>query len=270
MTQITECIVAASTIGDNVILAKNRDRPYKPELEIIRRLINGTEVALLHDRTTGWVEGLNEYGIGLINSALLVGHDEKEKQLVQKSGKKSQDARRVLKALSYDTVADVVRSAVDYDGGIKGHTIIANVKSGVVIEQTSKHQASVKKLNMEDVTVRTNHGYIYPDVGYTEGIKYLSSKIRKISAEKQLSQLGDYHQIARAMREPFYKDPMLNMARDTSEMSTTSQMVINLSTLELLVYIFPSKVEKFEGINNQLPAGYVPKIKVHAFMVEGR
>jgi hypothetical protein len=265
---LDECIATASTIGNNVILAKNRDRPYKPEIEIVHKMVNGIEVALFHDVTTGWVEGINEFGIGLINTALMVGHDEKEKQLVQKSGKKSNDGPRVTAVLGQKTLKDAVKTAVTFDGGVKGHTFIANKKAGFVIETTSKHRYDIKDLNMEEVTVRTNHGHVYPDAGYTDGIKYLSSKIRKISAEKQLSTTEDYHHIARAMRKPFYQtDSMLNMARDTEEMFTSSQIVLNLNTLEMMVYLFESKIEKFHGLKNELPEGYEAKIKIKAFYV---
>jgi hypothetical protein len=265
---VNECIAAASTIGNNVILAKNRDRPYKPEIQVIRKMVDGVEVALFHDVTTGWVEGINEFGIGLINTALMVGHDEKEKQLVQKSGKKSNDGPRVTATLGQKTLKDAVKMAVTFDGGIKGHTFIANRKAGFVIENTSKHKYDIKDMDMENVTVRTNHGHTYPDAGYTEGIKYLSSKIRKISAEKEISQVNHYHDIARAMREPLYQqNSMLNMARDTEEMFTSSQIVLNLNTLEMMVYLFESKIEKFHGLKSELPEGYTPKIKIKAFLV---
>lgn len=268
---LNECIVAASTIGSNVIIAKNRDRAYNPRIEIVRRLVDNTEVCLFHDMTTGWSEGMNEYGIGLLNTALMVGFDEKEKELVKKSGKKSQDAPRVLAALGHSDLRGAIKSAAGFDGGIKGHTIVANARHGAVIENTSKHQVNIQPLNMEAVTVRTNHGHLYTDAGYTEGIKYLSSKIRKISAEKQVSKVSDYHDIARALREPFYpKHSMLNMARDTAEMSTTSQIVLNLNTNEMLVYLFKSKIEHFEGLNNQLPDGREPRIKVRVFWVNNR
>jgi hypothetical protein len=265
---ITECIAASSTIGNNVILAKNRDRPYKPEIQIVRKLVNGVEVALFHDMTTGWAEGINEFGIGLINTALLVGQDEKEKQIVQKSGKKSADGPRITTALGHKTLKEVVKVAVTMNGGVKGHTFIANKKAGFIIEATSKHKYDIKDLNMEAVTVRTNHGHIYPNAGYTEGIKYLSSRIRKITAEKQLSDVEDYHIIARTMRQPFYQEnSMLNMARDTEEMFTSSQIVLNLNSLEMMVYLFKNKIEKFHGVKNELPEGYTPKIKIKAFMV---
>ena len=86
---INECIIVHKKLGDTTIMAKNRDRMYKPELEVVHELINGVEVVYLHDVITDWSEGMNEFGIGVVNTALMVGFDEKEKQLVKKTGKKS-------------------------------------------------------------------------------------------------------------------------------------------------------------------------------------
>ena len=92
---LTECIIVSKKFGNDMVLAKNRDRAYNPELEIVHTLINGVEVVYLHDITTDWSEGMNEYGIGIVNSSLLVGYDEKEKSIVSKTGKKSQDGARI-------------------------------------------------------------------------------------------------------------------------------------------------------------------------------
>jgi hypothetical protein len=272
--QLNECIIAAGTFGKDVVLAKNRDRAYNPVLEIVRKVINDTEVCLLHDCTTGWVEGMNAYGIGLVNSALAVGQDEAEKKIVKKTGQKSKDAIRVLHVLSKKTLPEAVRTSVEFQEGIKGHTIVANETGGVTIENTSKHAPDIKLLNLHKLTVRTNHGYFHQDAGYTEGLNYLSSKVRKMSAEDSLEDIKNYHEIARAMRKEKYPEhSMLNMARDDAgeaDMSTTSQLILNLSRNEMIVYLFPSKVQEFKGLNNMLPEGYEPKIKLRVFEVKGR
>ena len=79
---LKECIIVSKKFGNDMVLAKNRDRAYKPLIEIVHTFINEVEVVYLHDITTDWSEGMNEYGIGIVNSALMVGFDEKEKQLV--------------------------------------------------------------------------------------------------------------------------------------------------------------------------------------------
>lgn len=270
-TPLNECIIAASTFGSDIVLVKNRDRGYAPKLEIMRAMLHGTEIAVLHDKTTGWVEGINEYGMGLVNASLMVGFDEKEKEIVAKSGQKSKDGPRILKALSQKNIDDAVDVIGAYRGGVKGHTFVATPTNGYTIENTSQHAVSIKPLNLRELTVRTNHGNVYPDAGYTHGIKYLSSKIRKISAEKTLEDVTDYHDIARALRTQFYdKHSMLNMTRDTENMKTTSQMVLNLSRKEMLVYLLPHEIESFSGLNSLLPDDYQPTIKIRVFVVKGK
>jgi hypothetical protein len=133
MIKLTECIIASKEVGDKFILAKNRDRAYKPKLEVVHTLINGVEVVYLRDITTDWSEGMNEYGIGLVNSALMVGHDEAEKKIVKKSGRPSQDGSKIREVLSHKTLQSAIKKIIGYnDGsntGIKGHTfhIIAQI-----------------------------------------------------------------------------------------------------------------------------------------------
>ena len=58
---INECVVAKVNIDGKTILAKNRDRGYKAQIEVIHELINEVEVVYIHDKLTDWSEGLNEY-----------------------------------------------------------------------------------------------------------------------------------------------------------------------------------------------------------------
>ena len=133
----------------------------------------------------------------------------------------------------------------------------------VSIETTSKHKPDVKLQNSESPVVRTNHGHMFTDAGYTNGEKYLSSKMRKLSAEKSVDRVEDWKEVANAMRKEFFpKRPQLNMKRDTKEMSTSSQTVMNLTDRILQITYFKNKVNEFKGINRQLPDGYQPKIKI--------
>jgi hypothetical protein len=109
---------------------------------------------------------------------------------------------------------------------------------------------------------------MFTDAGYTHGEKYLSSKMRKISAEKSVDTVDDWKGIAQAMRKEYFpKRPALNMKRDTKEMSTSSQTVMNLTDRVLQITYFKNKVNEFKGINSQLPAGYQPKITIEVIPV---
>jgi hypothetical protein len=264
--KLIECIIVSKEINDKFILAKNRDRAYKPKLEVVHTLIDGVEVVYLHDIITDWSEGMNEYGIGIVNSALMVGHDEAEKKIVKKVGKPSKDGARIREVLAQKTFKEAIKKVVgnnDSNNGIKGHTFVASPKYMVSVEQTSKHKPNVILQNIENPIVRTNHGHVFTDAGYTSGMNYKSSTIRKISAEKAIDKVEDWTEIPTMMRTQYYKkDSQLNMRRDTDKMFTSSQTVLNLTDRIFLLEYFEDKVEEFMGINNQLPNDFKSTIKI--------
>jgi hypothetical protein len=273
MIKLKECIIVSKEIDNKFILAKNRDRAYKPKLEVVHTLIDGVEVVYLRDITTDWSEGMNEYGIGIINSALMVGHDEAEKKIVKKSGKPSKDGLRIRKVLGQKTLKDAVKKVVGYNdssnNGIKGHTFVSSPKYMISVEQTSNHKPNLVLQNIEHPIVRTNHGNVYDDAGYMTGMNYKSSKIRKISAEKTIDTVNDWRDIPKVMRKQYYKkDSQLNMRRDTDKMFTSSQTVLNLTDRIFHLEYFVDKVASFEGIKRKLPNGYTPKIKIEIKKIE--
>lgn len=261
--KLNECIIVRKKLGDTVVMAKNRDRMYKPELEVIHELINGVEVVYLHDTITDWSEGINEFGIGVLNTALMVGFDEKEKQLVKKTGKKSKDGIKIREALGQKTLKSTITIAAKFMGGIKGHTFISTPDKVVSIETTSKHNPRFTIHQADSHVVRTNHGHDHWDAGYTEGPDYLSSKVRKSSAEKLTGKVNDSTGLLGAMRTDLFSTKSnLNMTRKTDKMSTSSQLLLNLSDLIFELNYFDEKVDKFHGIKVNLPKGYEPKIKI--------
>ena len=124
---LDECIIVSKKFGNDMVLAKNRDRAYKPEIEIVHTLINGVEVVYLHDITTDWSEGMNEYGIGIVNASLLVGYDvflndyDKEKlnnkRLKRKEGRSDSYEITVknIKETKKDSVILAIQDTTDID-----------------------------------------------------------------------------------------------------------------------------------------------------------
>jgi hypothetical protein len=264
---LNECIIVSTEMDDKFILAKNRDRAYKPTLEIIHEIIDGVEVVYLHDTITDWSEGMNEFGIGAVNAALAVGHDEIEKKVVKKKGKPGKDGAKMRFIISRKTLKDSVKACLEFKGisdkALNGHTFISNSKKMVSVEVTSKHTPLVTIQNLEQPHVRTNHGHSYQDAGYTSGESYKSSVLRKISAEKQLDKVDTWYGIPKSMRTDFYeKHSPFATARDTDKMFTSSQLAMNLTDKVFFLTYFSSKVEKFNGVVNKLPKGYTPKIKI--------
>lgn len=260
------CIIAVGDFGGDRCLLKNRDRNYTPELRLHHEIRNGVEVLYVRDEVTGWAEGVNEYGIGIVNAALMVGHDEAEKKLVKTVGKKSKDGDRILKALEESDVEAAAEVAQTYKGGVKGHTIVSDPDRSISIEMTSRHDAIVRKLRNGNLYVRTNHGVSHPDAGYTDGEDYISSKSRRDQAVKALRSVSRPRDIGPAVygrRRGELDDPN-NMVRDTDNMRTTSQMVLDLTTLVMYLYLIPGKVE-YLGYKNGLPDGYEPKIRYKVY-----
>ena len=264
---LNECIIVSTEMDDKFILAKNRDRAYKPQLEIIHEIIDGVEVVYLHDVITDWCEGLNEFGIGAVNAALAVGRDELEKKVVKKKGKPGKDGAKMRFIISRKTLKDAVKACLEFKGAsdkaLNGHTFISNPKKMVSVEVTSKHKPLVTIQNLEQPHVRTNHGHSYQDAGNISGESYKSSVLRKISAEKQLKKVDTWYGIPKSMRTDFYeKNSPFATARDTQKMFTSSQLAMNLTDKVFFLTYFNSKVEKFNGVVNRLPTGYTPKIKI--------
>ena len=266
------CIVAVGEWGGKKCLLKNRDRNYTPEVKLYHKLINGIEVLYMKDEVTGWCEGLNEHGIGIVNAALAVAADEKQ----GKAGKgKSTDAmseatlrdgKRVLKALGCADLDEAVEVIKTHLGGLRGHTFVANKDKTYSLEATWRgHDYHQRTLPGNRKHVRTNHGIYYQDAGYTEkdGENYLSSLARRDQAMKELRKVDGPDGIAPAIygkRKPELSDP-LNMVKLTNGMRTTSQMVVNLDDLKVDLYLIPSQIV-YLGYENKLPKNRKPKISV--------
>lgn len=269
----TACIIAAGVWGGKRSLLKSRDRNYTPAVTLVREILDGCEVAYMRDDVTGWCEGMNEHGLGITNAALAVGIDEAEGKLVKVTGKTTRDGKRILKALACDNIDDAVESVCEYMNGLKGHTFLATPDKVVCVEQTREHECRVKELNPDDLHVRTNHGHYHTDAGYTEGEDYVSSVIRREKALLTLRDLDTPYDLGPGLmkgRMEDRKDPN-NMVRDTNNMSTTSQMVMNLSDREVCFYVLPGKMD-YEGLEDNLPEGYEPKIrlKVYGYRAGGK
>lgn len=256
------CIIISKSIDGSKIVAKNRDRAYKPSLEIVHTILNGVEIVYMRDIITDWSEGINEFGIGIVNTALMVGYDEAEKKIVKKRGKPSKDGKKIREALSQKNIKDVINTAITYSGGIKGHTFIATPKKTICIETTSKHSPKFE-LHDGELVVRTNHGHLHGDAGYSAGGDYLSSKIRKLSAEKSINGLDSVDNVLSAMRKQYYDtDSNLNMRRDTDKLFTSSQILLDLTNKTFKLTYIEHNVDEFLGIKRELPNGYTPKIKI--------
>ena len=270
--QIQECIIAGGQLHgkSDFALVKSRDRNYHAKVNVVRELLDDDlEIVYMRDIDTGYTEGMNSQGIGIINSALLVGEDEK----AVKGKKKSHDGDVMRKALTYGNLSDVIKCLTSFKGGIRGHTFVGSPKALYSLEMTSKHNPIIKKLDPKTgFDVRTNHGVEHPNAGYSPDRKpddYLGSKIRKATAEVELNGIGDWEDLAPALaKQPFEGESNYNMLRRTENMRTTSQVAMNLDKKAFTLYIFPNECS-YDGLDDRTPDGYEPKIKFKVYKWNG-
>jgi hypothetical protein len=279
------CVIAFIIIDNNIILFKNRDRLYKTRIKLVHTIINDIEIAYLHDIDTNWIEGINEYGISLVNSSLQVKIDEIadfNDIVAVKKIKTENSGKKILQALSTKKLKDCVLSVLNYKAGtnsaLMGHTIISNKKIGAHIEVTIDKMPIIKKLKFFNI-VLSNHG-IYSKSGYISGRKKVSSVLRKKIIEKELDKnnVTDYNDIFNIFNKNYTAlDPrfcpyrnrkaselVLNKSYNekTKIFSTTCQIMFNPNKLEFNLNIDKDNCILMNIINN-LPKDYTPKIKIN-------
>jgi len=262
--QKKSCVIVAGTWEGKQCLFKNRDRTYNPALQLVHELREGVEVLYMEDLDTGYLEGINEFGVGMLNSSLLVGRDEKEKKLVEVTGQKAKARPVFLKSLSQKTLDDSLEVVKNHRGGVFGHTLCADSKEVHLYESTSEHLGTDTTLHWKDDSVRTNHGITYADAGYTEGPDHLSSVRRRTRAGELLEKVKKPGQIAKLFRDDSNKDNKNCVVRDTKKYWTSSQILLNLKDKHLTLYHVKGRCD-FKGVKNKLPKDYKAKL---SFTVE--
>jgi hypothetical protein len=240
-----ECIIAGKIFDSGTVLIKNRDRTYIPFLVVYRIIKKDFEVVILYDQVTGWAEGMNSDGVGIVNTALIVDRDELEDIIVKQTGKKSVDGKIIIKALQKRKFNDIIKTLATYEGGLKGHTFVADRGKLFRLERTLKNYA-IKQIDKNTLVVRSNHGYEFKKSGYQDGNNYLSSYYRMNQAIEVLND-ADPENWPKLLRIQKY-DPTssLNMARE-SKLFTSSQLFMNLGEKSFHLYLINKKV-KFAGI----------------------
>lgn len=242
---LKECIIAGKIFDTGTVLAKNRDRAYVPSLIIYRIIKKDFEVVVLYDQVTGWAEGMNSDGVGIVNTALIVDRDELEDVIVKQTGRKSSDGKIIIKALQKRNFDKIIQTLTTYEGGLKGHTFVGDRGKLFRLEKTYKNYA-MKQIDKNALVVRSNHGHEFKKSGYQDGNNYLSSYHRMNQAVEILTDAvpEDWPKLLRIQK--YDPTSSLNMARD-SKLFTSSQLFMNLFEKSFHLYLVNKKV-KFAGI----------------------
>jgi hypothetical protein len=260
------CIIILKKIKNKIILAKNRDRNYKPRIQIVHELINGVEIAYIRDMNTEWCEGLNQYGIGIINAALEIEYDENPLNVDNDVHLESK--RKYLNTLAKNKSSEIIDNIFDKnfytDISLQGHNMIASPKFSLHLESKTNVKP-IAKILYDDTYVFTNHGINLKNTGYLYGVPLISSILRK--------KLIDYEFMNNSIEEP--EDVFKLMNKNYNDLSidyhpyrnnkkviwTTGQLLLNL-TDKILMYQYDTENSYFMGIINNLPTDYTPIIKI--------
>ena len=270
---ISECIVTAGSINSDIILAKNRDRMFKPTIQVIRKLSkNGTEMVLMYDKRTKYVEGMNEYGIGIINSTLLntedstIGHSYNNRQ-----------GNVIHRALVCRSLKEAMEIIVNHKGGSEGHTLVGDMTRVYHIEKSYHLGTKITQLNpMTGFDVKTNHGLQFPRAGFVpkDGSNYLGSHIRKALAEIELAGSENENDILRLLRQQHHEPGSnYNMKRRVvgdRGMFTSNQLLMNLSSLKFTLTWFEDWCSYDGTIEEEpWPENKEKKIKISVKQLKG-
>jgi hypothetical protein len=245
------CVLIAKYFeGKGWVAVKNRDRNYVPDINFFRTNKNGLERLLLLDEVTGYTEGLNDNGIAVLTTSLMVIDDEKEKSDRVKGGP-SRDGQRIKNGLMLGEIKDVVRYVIAKK--LSGCIAVFNQDDLYLIEcayedhDKSKFRYEVKKIPHDQTIARTNHGVFLPWAGYQrkEGDERLtksriSSEARLAIAEEVVKNAQTPQEMIDNLCQKYVDEPQLNAVRIESggkEMRTTGQLMISPS--EFVLYYRP-------------------------------
>lgn len=240
------CVVACKYIDElGWVIAKNRDRNYKPIIRIRKSFRENIERLYIWDERTKYTEGVNEFGVAIISASVTVKEDEAEGSQALKTKKDnvskkprtfySPDGLRIRTALFEKTSLDATRKLIDLE--IPGNTIVADKERCFLLEGAfveDEYVYKVVEVPKNKIAVRTNHGIFLPWTGYSADIpeqaeKRESSEIRYIKTVKGLVKSKTLEEILDALSDTSDENPQMNPLRidlKKNSMRTTGQIVI--------------------------------------------
>lgn len=229
------CIVAAKYF-DNIgwVGVKNRDRNYVPDVSFLMLDKTTPKRLLFYDDMTGYMEGLNSQGIGVLSASLQVLDDEKE--IKKRTRDDNPDGERIRHALMQRDIEAVVIELAK--AGMTGNTIIFDQERCFLLEAClldGEYRYDVEEIYRDEIVVRTNHGILLPWAGYQRG-RDSRQDLSRASSEARYQQA---HQVTLEARTPqelidgLAKHPnentqmnMLRTTTDSKKMRTTAQEMI--------------------------------------------
>ena len=249
MLGVNMCVVIAKHLPEyGWVIAKNRDRNYKPVVSIKQSNRNGVQRLYMHDDKTRYTEGVNEYGVAILSASIMVKKDEKEGNAAAGSDDQSErtyyapDGYRIRTALFKKTAKSALNTLISMQ--IPGNTLIADDNDCYILEgafrdyhgPNKKYEYRFKKLKKTDTVVRTNHGIDLPWAGYQDNKDNPHEKASRRSSLnrlrivlKQMKSIKTPEDMLQVLSSRPEKDPQMNPIRlddRRRSMKTTGQLLV--------------------------------------------
>ena len=205
--------------------AKNRDRQYIPTLDFIESTEHGVSRMMMHDQITGYKEGINSYGVSILNTSLDVLTDEPD--VDEGKTKSSPDGKIIATALLEDNPLSAARYVIKKR--LVGCTIVFNKDTLYLIEAsdqdgTRPYEFVAKKIPIEQTVARSNHGIYLPWASFQRKDDDIEQTLDRISSEARLIQAEEVVKLAESPQDlvdglckVYVENPQLNIMRTSTE-----------------------------------------------------
>lgn len=283
---VNECIIGATKLKDSIVLVKNRDRNYVPLIEIVHETYEGVEMIYLRDKYTDWMEGINEFGVCIVNSALAVEYDEaefEEKMSADTPPNPAYSGIKIREALRKKTARGAVNSILKQNykdlieerhkrHRIMGHTLVADEKDVYHIESDG-HRVSRVKYNIDDESITfTNHGHQLAELGYPDGFNRKSSESRqRLSKDVLESQNKSRELLLQELRTQFLKNTKLNPFRQKPQkgkrLFTTAQILFDTKN-RTMYFAYNDDICKFDGVRTNIDDKHKSTLQLKLIKIE--
>lgn len=231
------CIIVAKYFeGIGWAGAKNRDRKYIPTLDFLIEDVGDVERCMMHDQVTGYKEGINSYGLSILNTSLDVLEDEPDVE--SGKAKNSPDGQAISEALAMKDPLDAVKHLIKKK--LVGCTIVFNKEDMYLIEAsdqdgTKPYEFLVKKISKNNTVARTNHGIYLPWASFQrikgdkeQTLDRISSESRLLQAQEVVENATSPQDLVDGLCQINIDNPQLNIMRFSTEENkfrTTSQQL---------------------------------------------
>lgn len=205
--------------------AKNRDRKYIPTLDFLIEDTGDVERCMMHDQVTGYKEGINSYGLSILNTSLDVLEDEPDVE--SGKAKTSPDGQIISNALSLKDPLDAVKLLIK--NKLVGCTMVFNKDDMYLIEAsdqdgTKPYEFVVKNISKKNIVARTNHGIYLPWASFQrkkgdkeQTLDRISSESRLLQAEEVVKNAKTPLDLVNGLCQTNIDNPQLNIMRYSTE-----------------------------------------------------